>query len=76
MTPDRLAERLSYSQMLWIGFFPGQYRSRFASWFDLFISPASEARFIKAAACTTAGYPGGAVGFSTSGGAVNLVRVG
>ena len=34
-----------YCQMLWIDFFYTQHRSRFADCFDLFISPASEARF-------------------------------
>jgi len=33
-----------YCQMLRMRFFPAQYMSRLASWFDLFISPASEAR--------------------------------
>ena len=33
--------------MLWMEFFWAQHRSRFADWFDFFISPASEARFGK-----------------------------
>jgi len=36
---------LSYCQMLWIRFFSAQQRRRFAGCLDLFISPASEARF-------------------------------
>ena len=34
-----------YCQMLWMRFFLAQPRSRFAGCFDLFISPASKARF-------------------------------
>jgi hypothetical protein len=34
-----------YCQMLWIRFFSAQQRRRFAGCLDLFISPASEARF-------------------------------
>ena len=33
--------------MLWMEFFGDQHRSRFADWFDVFISPASKARFGK-----------------------------
>jgi len=37
-----------YCQMLWMRFFSAQPRSRIAGCFDLFISPASKARFGKA----------------------------
>jgi hypothetical protein len=36
---------LSYCQMLWIRFFSAQQRMRFAGCLDLFINPASKARF-------------------------------
>jgi len=38
-------KRRSYCQMLWIRFFSAQQWRRFAGCLDLFISPASEARF-------------------------------
>jgi hypothetical protein len=47
---------LTYCQMLWMRFFSGQQRNRFAGCLDLFISPASKARFIKAVGCRTVTY--------------------
>ena len=41
----RMVQEPSYCQMLWIRFFSAQQRRRFAGCLDLFISPASEARF-------------------------------
>ena len=45
-----------FEKMLWMSSLPAQQRSRFAGCFNLFISPASKARFIQAAACNTVAY--------------------